>query len=323
MRADLLAAAHGYGGVITRSQALRAVPVHVLDKAVQAGALVRVFARVYALPEFAADVDVRRRAALLSVPGAALSHTDALAVWRALPRGLVPTGPVHLTVADDGRQRGRQAGLVVHRRAGFRRDDCFEIGKPALLTVALPHALVDIWALLASDHARAAVIDSVRTGRLSVARIAEEVRRRPRTARVAELRRLLQLLADGCQSELEIWGVERVFDHPSLPRARAQHRVDLGGRFVFLDRAYVEESVAVELDGAEHHFSAAQRERDMRRDERLAVLGWVVVRLSWRRVRSDPDGVRRALCELLATRREQLRGGDAVTSPPGIVAIGP
>jgi len=99
--------------------------------------------------------------------------------------------------------------------------------------------------------------------------------------------------------------------------------VDLGGTFAFLDRAYVEELVAVELDGAEHHFAPAQRERDMRRDERLAALGWVVVRLSWRRVRSDPEGVRRALRELLETRRGQLRGGGAVTSRPGRAATGP
>ena len=230
MRADLLAAARAHGGLITRAQALQAVPVHVVDKAVQAGALVRVYARVYALPDVAADADVRRRAALLTVPGAALSHTDALAVWRALPRGAEAHGPVHLTVADDGRQRGRQAGLVVHRRADFRLRDCYEIGTPPLLTVGLPHALVDTWPLLTVDDARAAVIDAVRAGRVSAARIADEVQRRPHTARVADLRRLLQLLSDGCQSEFEIWGAEHVFDHPSLPRAAAQHRWISAGR---------------------------------------------------------------------------------------------
>lgn len=309
----MIEAMRANGGVITRAEALKRVPVHVVDKAVRAGAVVRVFARVYALPEAAASPSVRRRAALLSVPGTALSHTDGLEVWRALKPGWARSGTVHLTGADDGRQRGRQPGLVVHRRANFRRRDCFEVGPARLLTVGLPDALIDCWSLLPAEEARVAVIDAVRDGRAAVAAIEGCLARRSQTVRIAEFRHLLRLLAAGCQSELEIWGVQNVFDHPDLPPARAQHRVDLGGRFVFLDRAYPEELVDVELDGAAYHFTPAQRERDMRRDERLTALGWVVVRMSWRRLREDPEGARRAVGELLHTRRTQLRAGGAVS----------
>jgi hypothetical protein len=72
------------------------------------------------------------------------------------------------------------------------------------------------------------------------------------------------------RSELELWGHNEAFDHPSLPAAVLQHAVHtVAGTFI-LDRAYLEEMVGVELDGAAWHGSAPPRERDVRRDAALA-----------------------------------------------------
>jgi len=88
--------------------------------------------------------------------------------------------------------------------------------------------------------------------------------------------------------------------------SRGQHRLRLGRRTIYVDRAFEAERVAVELDGTRWHDQPGQRERDRRRDEELATLGWIVVRLSYRRLVNDPDGARRQLRRILAVRRAQL-----------------
>ena len=124
----------------------------------------------------------------------------------------------------------------------------------------------------------------------------------------AELRRLLDLIAGGCESELEIWGVTRVLPGPPhVPAWIQQLPIRLGdGRQVRLDAAYPEALVAVELDGAAFHGSRAARERDLRRDTALAALGWVVLRFSYARLVTDPEGCRREI-EAVVRRRLALQ----------------
>jgi len=91
---------------------------------------------------------------------------------------------------------------------------------------------------------------------------------------------------------------------PVVPAYVQQHRVVLpDGRAAELDAAWPEARVAVELDGAAFHGSREARERDLRRDSALAALGWVVLRFSYERLVSDPDGCRR---EIEAVVRHRL-----------------
>jgi very-short-patch-repair endonuclease len=90
-------------------------------------------------------------------------------------------------------------------------------------------------------------------------------------------------------------------------RCDLQHVVHTAaGRFV-LDRAYLEEMVGVELDGAAWHGSAAQRERDVRRDAALAAAGWLIVRFTHARLSRESLTCRRELAAILAVRRQQRR----------------
>nr|WP_275586007.1 DUF559 domain-containing protein [Geodermatophilus sabuli] len=77
---------------------------------------------------------------------------------------------------------------------------------------------------------------------------------------------------------------------------------------VYLDAAVPELRVAVELDGAAFHGSAAARERDTRRDVALAALGWVVLRFSYRRLTREPDACRREILQVCRARRALLPG---------------
>jgi hypothetical protein len=155
---------------------------------------------------------------------------------------------------------------------------------------------------------RQAVIECVRSRRTSVASLLAQSAACPVHAGRAELSRLLGLVADGCESELEIWGVTRVLPGPPrVPAWTQQYPIRLSdGRQVRLDAAYPDAGVAVELDGAAFHGSRAARERDLRRDSALAALGWVVLRFSYARLMSDPDGCRREI-EAVVLRRLAMR----------------
>ena len=292
--------------MISRSDAVALVAPYVLDKAVAAGALHRPFARAYVLASRSGDPSVRRRAALASVPGSYLSHTDALAAWNMLP-AWAPTADdgIHLAFPRTTRHPRSQAGLVIHRRSRAAFAGAVDLRGVGLI-VSPAQALVDSWRLLGRDARRAAVIDAVRDRRLRVDAIRAALDAGPRIRGAAELRELLSYLAAGCESELEIWGLTQVFDHPSLPPSATQYVVRLPGLTAVLDRAYADERVGIELDGAAYHFHPAQRERDMRRDEALAAAGWVVLRFSWRRLYDDPVGARERIRAVPAARRAQL-----------------
>lgn len=278
---------------------------HTIDNGVSSGLLARVFPRVYAVAAIVDDPAVMRLAALRYAEGrAALSHTSALSEY-----GLCTELPhaVHLTVSTSTRLRSRR-GLVVHRRNGFTVEPPQVLHRGGLPLVRLDRALVEAWPLVPPVERRAAVIAAVRQRRTTPARIRAELAGLPRLPDRRSLQHVLALLDAGCQSELEIWGLEQVFDHPALPPSVAQHPVRVGGRVVYLDRAYLVERVAVEMDGAAYHDNRSAFEHDRRRDALIARLGWLTVRFGYQRLVGEPDAVHAELREILAVRRRQLAG---------------
>lgn len=290
-------------GVVRRADLISAVPRHVLDWALTAGHLVRVAPEVYADPAVVGEPVTRLLAALrYGGDNAALSHTTGLTLWGLpLPPGL----PVHLTTED--RQLGADPSLVVHRRRGFRAEPPMVVMRSGLVVVRLESCLVDSWPLLDGYEQRAPLITAVQQRLTTAGRVRAVALESSRIAGRASLLDLTGLLASGCHSELEIRGFRQVFSSPLLPPADRQLPVRIGGRRAYLDMAYAEEMVDVELDGSRYHFGGERRERDMRRDAALAAAGWLVVRFSHRRLHEDPDGVRREVLATLDVRRRQLR----------------
>lgn len=293
-------------GVARRATLTAATSSSSVDRWLRGGALVQLQPGVVALPERAGEWKVRAQAAVMW-SGGVLSHLSALAV-----AGLIaePIGPTHITVPLSRHPRGG-SDVVVHR--SDQRQVTIRGGR---LNALVPErSLVDAWAWAhtpkrntrASDDrslVRRALIDGVRTRVIRPAAVERESARRgphPGHRRLADL---LTLIAAGCQSELEIWGVLRVLPGPpGVPAFAQQHPVQLpDGRLVHLDAAYVEAHVAVELDGAAFHGSREARERDLRRDAALAALGWVVLRFSYQRLTSDPEGCRREIVAVVLRR---------------------
>jgi very-short-patch-repair endonuclease len=293
----------GSFGVARTREVVAAVDRHTIGAWVSSGRLLRPYPGVVVLPERSTDWRTRAIAAALATRGV-LSHTSALTVWRLAPAA----GSIHVSVPP-ARRALRRPGLVVHRVTDIPAD---QLG-PYPVT-DLPRALVDSWGLAARsgrvrevEIARGAVIACLRDRRVPPADVHREIARRPTVAGARSLGELVRLVSDGCQSELEIWGVRHVLERPGMPRFVHQLRVRLPSGAVYLDAAVTELQVDVELDGAAFHGSADDRERDTRRDVALAALGWVVLRFSYRRLTTDPDGCRREIQAVCAARRELLR----------------
>lgn len=301
MRTLLLTRMRREGGVIRRADALSQFPCHVLDDAARVGLVVLAHPGVYRL---AGDPDetTRRHAALAYCQDGALSHTDALDVW-GLPT--VATRLVHVTVGPDAPRTSR--GVHLHRRIDHDPEPPTVVSRGGFRVVRIEQAVIESWPLLPLVERRAPAIVAVRERRTTAQRLLTLLESQPATPGIRDQRRLFKLLAAGNHSELEVWGHEKVFSDRRLPPSVVQHRVQIGSRSVFLDRAFLDEMVAVELDGAAYHGSRGQRERDLRRDSGLAKLGWVTVRYSHPRLHADSPGVVEELLAILARRRKQLR----------------
>ncbi|HEX5596938.1 MAG TPA: DUF559 domain-containing protein, partial [Micromonosporaceae bacterium] len=284
------------GGLATRAVAAQVLPVGVVEAACRAGQLRRVLPAVYADAALVggepgsgdialADLpaELRQRAVAVYADGrGAFSHLSALEVWglRRQPAGEV----LHLSVPAGIGLRTTREELLVHHRRNFVLAPPQVVIRRGLPVTRLESALVDAWPLLPAAERRAPLIDAV-NGRLTTPeRIGDALAAAPRLTGRAELRHLVQLLAIGCRSPLEIWGHEQVFVGPGMPAFQRQVPVRLGQRTVYLDLYAKRERVNIELDGATTHGDPRQREVDLRRDSQLAALGILVVRFSHRRL---------------------------------------
>lgn len=304
MRRKLLEWADDVGGVFARADALQHFAEHIVDDAIRCGALVRILPSTYALSERPQDRGLLRHAALIYRPDAALAGLDALDPWRLLDRP-VATGPVQM-VTDEVHRESNVAQVRVVRRRGFRNEPPHIRSREGLRVTGLERTVIDSWALLPALNRRAPALVAVRDRRTTAARLSEALSGVGRTVGVAEMRHVFGLIAEGCHSELELWGHEKVFDIGELRRARCQVPLQTRVGKVYLDRYYDEEMLAVEMDGAAYHGSPGQRERDIRRDAAVAALGIQTIRFSHLRLFREPDQVRAETTAVMAMRRCQL-----------------
>jgi very-short-patch-repair endonuclease len=100
--------------------------------------------------------------------------------------------------------------------------------------------------------------------------------------------------ADGTRSELEARFLALCRRY-RLPKPEVNARA---GPFI-ADFLWPVPGLIVELDGYEAHGGRAAFEADRARDTKLKLVGYDVVRFTWRQLRDDPAGVAGALRELL------------------------
>jgi len=117
MNNDLERVLRGAGGVCHRATILEQVSDHIVEHAVAAAQVVRLFPKVYCLPSVTREPIARMRGALAYAgPGAAISHRSALAVWGLATSTL--DAPIEVTIPATRHPRSG-TGLIIHRRCGL------------------------------------------------------------------------------------------------------------------------------------------------------------------------------------------------------------
>ncbi|MEV7431131.1 hypothetical protein AB0N29_16065 [Nocardioides sp. NPDC092400] len=227
---------------------------------------------------------LRRRELSRVHPGVFVDHTGPLTrdqrAWTAVlvhePAALTrrsalpgPPGRAPIEVAVDARRAVRPVdGVVAHRttRLAARIDPLSSPPRLRLEDAAIEEALrcpsaADAYTLLA---------DLCHTRRTTPARLAAEVRSRPRVRRRGLLLELLDDLALGACSVLEREYLHRVERRHGLPAGSRQVRDAAGARTAYRDVDHPAWGLVVELDGRQHAVPSARR-RDLERDLDVAV----------------------------------------------------
>jgi very-short-patch-repair endonuclease len=236
-------------------------------------------------------------AALLAArPSPVLSHLSSLA-----KRGLAAErGPVHVTVVHRG---GRNLdGVVVHRCRSIHPDDVTRIDGLPLTT--LPRSLLDIAETEPLYRLEAVVEEADRRQLLAPNAIAACADRNPGRRGTAPLLTLLDryVATPGARE-----GIEREFalflTNRELPAP--ERNVLVHGLLV--DCWWPQARLVVELDSRGFHEHWDQRERDVERDATLLRHGITTLRVTWRRLSDDPDGLEADLRMLLETASPSRR----------------
>jgi very-short-patch-repair endonuclease len=272
-------------GVIMRSQLVAAglLPSGISDR-VNAGRLHRIHRGVYAVGHPRLSDEGQWMAAVLACgAGAALSHRSAAELWGMLrarrcrgARWRNDDAPVHVTVPGDG-GRTRRRGIRLHRSRSLSPAETthrsgIPVTNPARTLADLRSAVSETEfarALREAEFLQLPVQEVWRSGRGST---------RPTRTR----------------TELEAVFLGLCRRH-RLPQPEVNAKVD---RFE-VDFLWREERLVIEVDGWDAHRSRSAFEEDRRRDVCLKLLGYEVLRFTWRQVQDRPREVAGTLRVLL------------------------
>jgi very-short-patch-repair endonuclease len=277
---ELAGLATSQDGIIERRQLTElGLGPGAIDYRVRAGRLILLYRGVYAVGHEALTDRGRMRAALIAAgPTAVRSHRTAVAVWK-----VIPSMPPFVEVTVTRRGPRSRKGLVVHftrHPPETRMVDGLPVTAP-LRTLADLAASPDIERMCAD----ALVLKLVTQEELDEAGIIEPDLIAPTRS---HFERVFRATLRKC----------------GLPQPVTGHEI---GRYT-ADFAWPAERVIVETDGWGFHGHRAAFEEDRARDAFLAARGWVVVRVTWRRLRKEPMLVMTQLAQTLAHRASMLHG---------------
>jgi len=228
--------------------------------------------------------------------GAVLSHRSAAAL-----HDLGLRGAAHVEVTAPGsRGRGR-AGIRVHSAATLAPQDVTRVDDIRVTTLA--RTLLDIAAEVTPRELERAVDRAEQQRLLDVALIDEVLARANRRRGAAALRAVLGDHRAGStltRSALEERFLQICRDArlpPDAVNAWIPYPQGGGAEADFLWRA---SRLVAEVDGRDIHATRRAFESDRRRDQRLTILGYRVVRFTWRQVANERRQVAATLRRLIA-----------------------
>jgi very-short-patch-repair endonuclease len=255
---------------------------------VACGWLVRRHRGVYLVGPLEAPLSRAMGAVLAVGDGAVLSHRSAAVVWELLRPC---EDAIHVTVRD--RAPRHRAGIRVHEARTLAGEDTTQHRKLPITTPA--RTLLDLAATLTPREIDRAV-EQAELRRLTTTDQLTHVVARSRSHRgVAALRAALHPARQLTRSEAER-RLLALIEAARLPTPAANTRV-AGHEVDFL---WPGQRLIVEVDGYAFHASRAAFERDRVRDADLQARAYRVIRVTWRRLTTEPEAVIAAIAAALA-----------------------
>lgn len=258
-------------GCITRTQALTVMSRGRLAYLIKTRVVERVHPGVFVVAGMPSTWEQRAFAAVLSIPGAALSHRSA-ARWQGV--SYISSPCIEITVAP-GRSKKR-AGVLVHRSEQL---EPYVIVHKGLRVTNIARSLVDSSATRTVKQLGAAVDQACNLKLVQL----DEIRHcldtmitkgRSRITLMREVLAARNISDEKLDSFLERRSLKWIRSS-ELPEPETQFPIFSNGSNYRLDIAYPDVKVAVEPDGP-HHLLPSVAAYDRRRDADLGLDGWVV-----------------------------------------------
>jgi very-short-patch-repair endonuclease len=281
-------------GVVARRQMLAlGLSGAEVQGRLEAGRLHRIHRGVYAVGHVRLTYKGRYMAAVLACgpPVAVLSHRCALALWDLRE---VTSGAIEVTVRGQGKPGPE--GVLVRRTRVLTDADMTQVD--GIPVTSLAWTVVDFAAIASHQQVRS-VLEAMERRQMYIGRELDELLdRTPNRKGAKTVRKVTKEMtgpAPWHQSVLEETFHELIRGS-DLPDYEANVLVE--GELV--DALWREQRVIVELDGFAYHKSRAKFEADRRRDAKLTVAGYRVLRITQDRLTNEPEAVLAEIRALLA-----------------------
>lgn len=263
-----------------------------VQRRVERGRLHRVYRGVYAVGHAKLTERGHWMAAVLACgAGALLSHRSAAAL-----RSLLPDARAIVDVTAPGRSRCGVGGIRLHQPRSIHADD------------------IDVYDGIPTTSVARLLLDVAATEpRRRLERIFEAAERE-RVLDMAKVRELIERSAGHAGRQTLIALTAAVDEPPTHTRHVLEQRFLKACRAAGIpepavnawlgedevDMLWRDQRVIVELDGWDTHRTRRAFERDRARDVRLQLLGYRVLRFTWRQLETEPEIVLEAVAKVLA-----------------------
>ena len=265
-------------GVITLAQARgHGMSPDAVERMVKSGRWRRLHLGVYQSVDHKPSAASRLRAGVFATGGVA--HGLSAAWWH----GLVDTAPsVHTVTIPPKRRIEAPRGVRIRRT---KLDAADQVKLKGVATTTIPLTVLEVGDSI--------LIDQVLQRGVTIAGLNRALERNARRAGMKRARALVAVAASGGRSEAERLA-HRIMR--PIPGWRAQLPV---GPY-WLDVAFEDIKLGIEVDGWRWHKDSRRNSEDLKRQNALVNAGWRLLRFDWHRLNSDPAGV---LDEILELRR--------------------
>jgi very-short-patch-repair endonuclease len=290
------AIAESQRGLITRRQAtVCGMTASAIEHVVRRDSWCRMGTGLYVLRGVTATWELHvLGAVLVAGPPAWASHATSVRLFGGTH---VADDLIEITVPLERRIRIR--GVRVHRSGTLHEHDLRDVD--GIPTLSMARTILDLSNRLGTRALESTVDDALRRRVMTLAELHGVAARLSTIAPGRSPATVATILRDRTpghgpgDSELET-SVLEMLRNAGLPIPERQHRVVVGTRTYFLDLAYPEQRIAIEVDGFAFHHDRTTFDRDRHRQNDLVNAGWTVLRFTSRSTPAEVvDTVRRAL----------------------------